>query len=339
MEFKRTPDERFRDLDGYPFAAHFTEVAASDGSTLRMHYVDEGPADGELILCLHGQPTWSYLYRLMIPRFVDKGYRVIAADFIGFGKSDKPTARSDYTYANHVGWLKSLLENLDLTNITLVCQDWGGLIGLRAATELPQRFARIVAANTGLPDARGIDGDRAREVSAAITKYYDSLPVHQSAREMGAAMRADTSGMGFLHWVKFCAETTKLVVSEVVKFSSGGVLGDAQANAFDAPFPDDSYMAGARQFPSLVPIRPDNPAIPGNRAAWTVLEKWEKPFLTAFSDGDPVTAGAHVRFQKTVPGAKAQKHVTIEGAGHFLQEQKPRELANAVMQFMADSPL
>jgi len=339
MKFLRTPDDRFQNLVGYPFTPHYTQVPDPDGGSLRMHYLDEGPRHGELILCLHGQPTWSYLYRMMIPRFVAQGYRVIAPDFIGFGRSDKPVQRSDYTYARHVAWLKALLTNLNLTGITLVCQDWGGLIGLRVVAEVPERFARIVTANTGLPDAKGIEGDQVHNVSAAMRAHYAGLPVHRSSPEMGLAMAGDKSGMGFLHWVKFCAETPVLRVSDVVKFSSGGNLGDAEVAAYDAPFPDDGYMAGARQFPSLVPIMPDNPAIAANRAAWRVLESWQKPFLTAFSDSDPVTAGAHVRFQQSIPGAKNQNHVTIKGAGHFLQEQAPQPLAGAVLKFMADNPL
>ena len=336
----RTPDDRFADLPGYAFAPRYAELPDPDraGKTLRMHYVDEGPAQAAPILCLHGQPTWSYLYRHMIPLFTAAGHRVVAPDFIGFGRSDKPPRTDDYTYARHVDWLKAFLNATDLTNITLVCQDWGGLIGLRAAAEEPQRFARIVAANTGLPDAHGVSDADAGHVSATMRDYYATLPVHQSAPAMGMAMRGDQSGMGFLHWVKFCAETPVLKVSDVVRVS-GGRLGDADAAAYDAPFPDDSYMAGARRFPSLVPIMPDNPAIPANRAAWRTLEQWHKPFLTAFSDGDPVTAGAHVRFQQSVPGAKRQEHVTIAGAGHFLQEEKPAELANAVLRFIADNPL
>ena len=338
MEYQRTPDERFESLDGYPFAPHYTQVPA-DGGDLRMHYVDEGSSDGEVILCLHGQPTWSYLYRMMIPSFVEAGYRVVAPDFIGFGRSDKPVSRSDYTYANHVAWLKALLSNLDLTNITLVCQDWGGLIGLRTAAETPERFARIVTANTGLPDAKGVEGNKIQQVSDVMRAHFEAIPVHASAPEMGMAMAGDASGMGFLHWVKFCSESAGFRVSDVVKFSSGGTLGDAQVAAYDAPFPDDTYMAGARQFPSLVPIMPDNAAIEANRAAWAVLEQWQKPFLTAFSDSDPVTAGAHKRFQDTVPGAAGQPHTTIKGAGHFLQEQAPDALADAVLAFTAANPL
>ena len=334
----RTPDDRFVELEDFPYAPRYVEVADPDGGALRMHYVDAGPPEAAPILCLHGQPTWSYLYRKMIPPLADAGHRVVAPDFIGFGRSDKPAERSDYTYARHVDWLKSFLDALDLNDITLFCQDWGGLIGLRAAAEQPGRFARIIAANTGLPDAEGVADADAKRVGDAMRSYYASLPVHQSAMEMGMAMRGDRSGMGFLHWVKFCAETPTLRVSDVVRVSGGGQLGDAQAAAYDAPFPSDRYMAGARQFPSLVPIMPDNPAIAANRAAWQVLEQWQKPFLTAFSDGDPVTAGRHVRFQETIPGARRQKHVTIVGAGHFLQEEKPNELASAVLQFIADNP-
>ncbi len=339
MEFQRTSDERFADLEGYPFTPHYTQVATDDGSELRMHYVDEGPEDGELVLCLHGQPTWSYLYRMMIPRFVEKGHRVVAPDFIGFGRSDKPTLRSDYTYANHVTWLKGLLTNLDLQDITLVCQDWGGLIGLRTAAEMPERFARIVAANTGLPDAKGVEDGQVQQVSDRMRAHYESIAVHASVAEMGMAMAGDDSGMGFLHWVKFCSESAAFRVSDVVKFSSGGALAQARVAAYDAPFPDDTYMAGARQFPSLVPIMPVNPAIAANRAAWAVLEHWQKPFFTAFSDSDPVTAGAHVRFQKSVPGAANQQHVTIEGAGHFLQEQAPDALTDAILGFIGANPL
>ena len=333
----RTPDNRFADLAGYPFAPNYATVADSDAGELRMHYVDAGPPNGAPVLCLHGQPTWSYLYRKMIPILAAAGHRVVAPDFIGFGRSDKLAEPADYTYARHVEWLKSFLAALDLNRITLVCQDWGGLIGLRAATELPARFARIVAANTALPDAQGIDAAAAKAIGDRMRAYYDSLPVHRSAAEMSIAMRTDTSGMGFLHWVKFCARTPTLKVSEVVGI--GGEIGSGAARAYDAPFPDDSHMAGARQFPSLVPIMPDNPAVPANRAAWRVLERWDKPFLTAFSDGDPVTAGRHERFQRAVPGARNVQHVTIEDAGHFLQEDKPAELAAAVLRFMAGHPI
>ncbi|MEC8833608.1 MAG: alpha/beta fold hydrolase, partial [Pseudomonadota bacterium] len=243
------------------------------------------------------------------------------------------------TYANHVSWLASLVEQAELRDITLVCQDWGGLIGLRYATQDPDRFARIVAANTGLPDANDVDDGDVNSVSERMRAHYDSLPVYEEPQAMALGMMSDPQGMGFLHWVKFCADAPVLRVSDVVRFSSGGNLSEEDAMAYDAPFPSNESMAGARQFPSLVPLIPDNPAIPANRQAWKVLENWEKPFLTAFSDSDPVTAGAHVRFQESVPGAKNQDHVTMEGAGHFLQEQAPVALSEAVIEFIKNNPL
>ena len=338
VEKLTTDDSRFKDLPEYPFAPCYADIAAGDGSTLRMHYLDEAPAEpvsDEVILCLHGQPSWSYLYRKMIPLFVAAGYRVVAPDLIGFGKSDKPTSRDAYTYANHVAWLTSLLEVLNLNCITMICQDWGGLIGFRTAAENPDRFARIVAANTALPDAEGIAEAQFPEVSAAMHAYYKTLPVPANAAEMFTSMVGDTSGMGFLHWVKFCSDSEGFDIGEVLNLSCGGALSEAVVDAYRAPFPDERYKAGARQFPSLVPIIPDNPAVPANRAAWAVFAKWQKPFLTAFSDSDPVTAGRHIRFQSDVPGAQGQPHTTIVGAGHFLQEQAPGKLVAATLQFMA----
>ncbi len=339
MEFKRTPDECFKDLPDYPFEANYQQVADGEGGELRMHYVDEGPADGEVVLLMHGQPSWSYLYRKMIPLFVQSGYRVIAPDLIGFGKSDKPTERSSYTYANHVAWVKSLLESIDLRNITLFCQDWGGLIGLRVAAENADRFARIVASNTGLPDAKGVEAENFVEASKPMHAYYESLAVPANALEMGMAMAGDTSGMGFMHWVKYCGESAGFSPQAVLTMSTGGALSEGEQRAYGAPFPDESFLAGGRQFPSLVPIMPDNAAITANRAAWAVFEQWDKPFLTAFSDSDPVTKGGHVRFQESVPGAQGQPHVTIKDAGHFLQEQAPEELAAVTMKLIADNPL
>ena len=339
MQALRTPEARFADLSGYPFAPHYIDVPARDGGVLRMHYLDEGAPQGEAILCLHGQPTWSYLYRKMIPLLTDAGHRVVAPDFIGFGKSDKPVLRSAYTYANHVAWLKALLEQLDLADITLVCQDWGGLIGLRAAAESPQRFARIVTSNTALPDAQGLDGEAAEQVNDAMSAHYAAIPAHGSVPEMAMAMTGDKSGMGFLHWVKFCAESPGFSPNAVVNLSCGGTLTEGEVAAYAAPFPDEDHMAGARQFPSLVPLRPDNPAIPANRAAWEVFRAWDKPFLTAFGDSDLVTAGQHERFQRDIPGAQGQRHVTLAGVGHFSQEQAPGPLCDAVLKFMAANPL
>ena len=294
MEILRTPEERFSDLPGYSFEPHYVEV---DG--LRIHYVDEGPGDAEPVLMMHGEPSWSYLYRKMIPVITAAGYRALAPDLVGFGRSDKPARREDYTYQRHVDWMRGFLEALDLKGITLVGQDWGGLIGLRLAAEHEERFARIVAANTGLPT-----GDI-------------------------------TMGEAFLRWQRYSQSVPVFHAGGIVK---GGCVSELSAEviaAYDAPFPDDSYKAGARQFPLLVPTTPDDPAAVPNRKAWEVLSRWEKPFLTAFSDSDPVTRGADRLFKQVIPGAKDQPHTTIAGAGHFLQEDKGEELAQVVVDFMA----
>ena len=294
MDVLRTPDERFADLQDYPFAPNYVET---DG--LRIHYVDEGPADAAPVLLMHGEPTWSYLYRTMIPVLTEAGHRCVAPDLVGFGRSDKPAARSDYSYQRHVDWMRALIEALDLRDITLFGQDWGGLIGIRLAAEEEHRFARIVAANTFLPT-----GDR----------------------DPGGAFRA---------WRQYS--------QEVPEFHTGGIVKGATVNkpsaeviaAYDAPFPDESYKAGARAFPLLVPATPDDPASEANRAAWKVLERWEKPFLCLFGDSDPITRGADRVFQKLVPGTAGQPHRTIERAGHFLQEDAGPEIARAMVEWLA----
>ena len=241
MDILRTPDERFADLPDFPFAPHYVEV---DG--LRMHYLDEGPADGPVVLLLHGEPSWSYLYRRMIPVLVDAGLRAVAIDLVGFGRSDKPTRREDYTYQAHVDWTWAAIEAIGLTGITLVCQDWGGLIGLRLVGEHPDRFARVVAANTTLPTG-------------------DQRP-----------------GEAFLAWQRFSQETPDFAVGHIVNGGCVSTLAPEVIAAYDAPFPDDSYKAGARQFPTLVPTSPDDPAAPANRAAWEVLRTFDRPFLCAY---------------------------------------------------------
>lgn len=296
MDVLRTPDERFDNLPGYSFEPHYVDV---DG--LRMHYVDEGPRDAAPVLLLHGEPSWSYLYRKMIPVIVEAGSRAIAPDLIGFGRSDKPANREDYTYQAYVDWTTSFVEQLDLRDITLVAQDWGGLIGLRIATEHSDRFARIVAANTMLPTG-------------------DQPP-----------------GEAFLRWQKFSQTAPEFDVGRILQGATVTTLPDDVVAAYDAPFPDDTYKAAARQFPVLVPTSPDDPAAPANRRAWEVLEQWEKPFLTAFSDSDPIMRGGDRIFQSRVPGTKGQPHTTITGAGHFLQEDKGEELARVVADFIAAS--
>jgi len=296
MEILRTPDERFSNLPGYAFEPHYVEV---DG--VRVHYVDEGPAPAEPVLMLHGEPSWSYLYRKMIPIITAAGYRAVAPDLVGFGRSDKPVQREDYTYQRHVDWMRGLLEALDLRHITLVCQDWGGLIGLRLVAEHGERFARVVAANTGLPT-----GD---------------VPMSDA----------------FLAWQRYSQTTPNFHVGGIVKGGCVSELAPEVIAAYNAPFPDDRYKAGARQFPLLVPTSPDDPSAVPNRKAWEVLARWEKPFLTAFSDSDPIMRGGERVLQRVIPGAKGQPHTTIVGAGHFLQEDKGEELAWVVVDFIAGS--
>jgi len=299
METFRTPDERFANLSGYPFAPHYAEVPDSEGGTLRMHYVDEGPRHGPKVVLLHGEPSWSYLYRKMIPVLVDAGLRAIAPDLVGFGKSDKPVKVSDYSYARHVEWTRALLfDALDLRDLTLVAQDWGGLIGLRLLAEQPERFARVVAANTGLPtgDVRMPD---------AWWRFHDFV------------QRMETLPVGVLVKKGCAVEPPPEVLA-----------------AYDAPYPDERSKAGARAFPGLVPNVPVDPATEPNRAAWKVLEGFTRPFLTAFSDGDPITRGGDRLLQSRVPGCQGQPHVTIQGAGHFLQEDKGEELARVVADFV-----
>jgi haloalkane dehalogenase len=302
MNALRTPDERFAGLPDFPFAPHYVEVADDEGGQLRVHYLDEGHPDAPVVLLMHGEPSWCFLYRKMIPVLVDAGLRAVAPDLIGFGRSDKPDTQDDYTYARHVEWMRAaLFARLDLGHLTLVGQDWGGLIGLRLVAENPDRFARVVAANTGLPT-----GDR---------KMSDA----------------------FLAWQRYSQETPVFHVGGIVKGGCTGDLTEDVVAAYDAPFPDDSFTAGARRFPMLVPTSPDDPAAPANRKAWTALTEWDKPLLTAFSDKDPVTAGFDRVLQEAVPGAKGRPHTVIEGAGHFLQEDKGEELARAVVDFVRTS--
>jgi haloalkane dehalogenase len=332
VDFLRTPDDRFRDLPGWPYAPHYASVQDGEGGALRIHYVDEGPRGAAPILCLHGQPTWSYLYRKMIPLLAGAGHRVIAPDLVGFGRSDKPARITDYSYARHVAWLRAFVAALDLRRVTLICQDWGGLVGLRVVAEDPERFARVVASNTGLPDARGIPDSAA----PALRALYAKLPVPQTMRDVaqGFASAGTAGPPPFLHWQKYCAESPRFTPEDVMRVMAPK-LSAAEVAAYAAPFPDDSFQAGARRFPTLVPVGPDDPAVPDNRRAWEALGRFQSPFLTAFTDGDPVTAGHHVRFQQEVPGAMGQPHTTIRGAGHFVQEDAGEALAQIALDFIA----
>jgi haloalkane dehalogenase len=293
MDLLRTPDSRFENLPGWTFEPRYVDL---DG--VRVHYVDEGPRSSAPVLLLHGEPSWSYLYRKMIPGLVAAGHRVVAPDLVGFGRSDKPSRREDYTYQRHVDWMAGVLATLELRDVSLFCQDWGGLLGMRLVAEHPERFARVVAANTGLPT-----GDE--RVSEA-----------------------------FLAWQAFSQRTEVLPVGKIIQTGCARPIAAEVIAAYDAPFPDETYKAGARQFPLLVPTRPDDPASEANRAAWRSLEQFRKPVLTAFGDSDPVTKGAERAFQKRIPGAAGQPHVVVERAGHFVQEDAGEELAQLVAGFI-----
>lgn len=324
MEYQRTPDERFDNLADYPFKPNYLQIADGEGGELRLHYLDEGPADGPVLLLMHGQPAWSYLYRYMIPPLVAAGFRVIAPDLIGFGRSDKPTRMEDYTYAGHVAWMSEWLTTLDLTDITVFFQDWGSLIGLRLVAAFPQRFSHVVLANGGLPT-----GIIPRDYTEPLKEAYKTLPVVK-ANELGERFR-DTSGIpGFLYWRKFCAESPDLEIGDIFGAISAAMLDDMR-HAYNAPFPDQSYMAGARQFPSLVPVFHDEPEVEENKAAWEVLRKFDKPFMLAFADSDPVTAGGDKIFLAEVPGCQGVAHRTIENAGHFLQQDQPEQCVQAIL--------
>ena len=302
MKTLRTPDERFANLPGYDFAPNYVDISDQDGGTLRVHYLDEGPADAAPILCMHGEPSWSYLYRKMIPLVVAAGHRVIAPDLVGFGKSDKPTEKPDYTYERHVAWMQeAVIDHLDLRNATFFGQDWGGLVGLRLVADNPDRFDRVIVGNTGLPTGAGKPSD------------------------------------AFMAWQKFSQTTPVFDIGFLLNSATITELTDGEIAAYDAPFPDDSYKEGARIFPALVPTTPDDPAAEANRVAWEVFKKWDKPFITCFSDSDPVTAGGDKPFLKLVPGAEGQPHVTVANAHHFFQEDAAPQLAQIIVDAIANT--
>jgi haloalkane dehalogenase len=296
MEVLRTPDDRFANLADFPYQPDYTEIIDADGTALRIHCVDTGPADAPAVLLMYGEPSWCYLYRYIIAALVARGHRVVAPDLIGFGRSDKPAARADYTYERHVSWMSDWLVARGLGEISLFCQDWGGLIGLRLVSAFPHRFKQVVVANTGLPIGTG-------------------------------------SSAGFDQWLQFSQGVPVFPVGEIVNMGASRTLSIAEKAAYDAPFPDETYKAGARRFPALVPITPQHPSVDANKAAWKVLEAFEKPFLTAFSDGDAITKGGEKVFQQRVPGARGQPHVTLHG-GHFLQEDCPFEIADVIDAFI-----
>lgn len=293
LDVLRTPDAAFAAISDFPFAAHYCEITdARTGTPLRIHYIDEGPRDAPVVLMMHGEPTWCYLYRHMIAPVVAAGFRVVAPDLVGFGKSDKPAAKSDYSYAAHVGWMRQWLEALDLTRITLACQDWGSLVGLRLLAEMPERFSAVVLSNGGLPE--GGPAPRAFAIWRAFSKYSPVFPI-----------------------------------GRIINKGTKRGLSPAEIAAYDAPFPDARYKAGARIFPSFVPFA-GNPAVPDQKRAWEVIERWDKPFLCAFSDGDPITRTGETRFIGRVPGTAGQPHRTLKG-GHFIQEDDPEGFVAAIL--------
>jgi haloalkane dehalogenase len=299
MQTLRTPDERFADLPDFPFEPHHVEVDDGEGGTIRIHHLDEGPTDAAPVLLMHGEPTWSYLYRHVIPGLVDAGHRVIAPDLVGMGRSDKPTQQSDHTYARHVEWMRqALFDRLDLRDITFFGQDWGSLVGLRLVALDPDRYARVAIGNGGLPTGHG--------------------PASEA----------------FLAWQRFSQETEHFPVGGIINGGCTSDLAPEVIAAYDAPYPDDSYKAAVRVFPSLVPTSSDDPATPDQEAAWRVLEQFEQPFLLCFSDSDPITKGGDAPFRAKVPGAQGQAHTTIEGGGHFLQEDRGPELARVLAEFI-----
>lgn len=290
VDYVRTPDERFENLPDYPFAPHYVDVGG-----LRMHYVDEGPSDTSPVLLLHGEPSWSFLYRHMIPHLVSRGYRAVAPDLIGFGRSDKPVRQSDYSVSRHVEWLQRFIDQLGLEDITLFGQDWGSSLGLRLAAQNDNRFSRIVIGNGLLPAENGLETKRALvKVWQAFTRLSPWIPVGQ-----------------------------------IVGRASGRTLSASERRAYDAPFPSNDFLAGVRVFPQLIPMSSRDPATPDNVAAWDVLKRWTKPFLTLYSDADPVLGGMDALFQARVPGAQGQPHAIVKG-GHFLQEVSGPELVERI---------
>lgn len=317
----RTPDNRFENLDGFPFTPNYVEI-----DNLRIHYIDEGSKSAMPILLMHGEPSWSYLYRKMIPILVNAGYRVIAPDLIGFGRSDKLMRMKDYSYKFQVDIFTKFVTELNLTNITLFCQDWGGLIGLRVVADQPERFSKIIVANTGLPAFKGIKAHIFPLLFRLAVWREGKVPLIAANEEQSE----EASMKPFIRWVAYSRTTPEFPIGDIIQSGTQTVLSPEVLNAYNAPFPDESYKAGARIMPSLVPTQ-----LKENNKVWEeVFAHWTKPLLTMFSDRDPITRGGEKRFQAKIPGAKNQPHITIKDAGHFLQEDKGEEIAELIIKFI-----
>lgn len=317
-EVVQTPEERFANLPDFPFEANYFESLG-----YRIHYLDEGPADGEVVLLMHGQPSWSYLYRHMIPPLVEQGYRVIAPDLVGFGKSDKPLKQSDHNYQMHVDVMSEFVRQLNIQDVTLFAQDWGGLIGLRIVAKEPDRFARIMLSNTGLPAADGIRG-------------WIGYPLFRFAvwREGQPETVTDGDDFSFTRWVAWAKHSEQFDFQGLFQQATSRELSQAELDAYAAPFPDESYQSAVRIFPFLVPSQLRQNA----KVMRDVYEVWDKPFMTAFSDSDPVTAGLEKIWIETVPGAADQPHPTVTGGSHFVQEDRPEELVRLLSDFIERNP-
>ena len=297
MKTARTPDERFENLDGYDFKPHYTEVHDADGSSLRIHHVDEGPRDAAPVLLMHGNPTWAYLYRKMIRPLAEAGHRVIAVDLVGCGRSDKPVRREDYTQARHVTWLTDWLNTLDLREITLFCQDWGGILGLHLVAMQPERFRGVIASNTGLPLGEG---------ESEFLKM----------------------------WVGMMRDATEFPFDAMLPAGMKHELTPEEMAAYKAPFPDKESQAGICRFPLLIAAQPDNPGVGANREVWKKLGTFDKPFLTLFGAKDPVTQGVESLLQSHIPGAAGQPHHVFPNASHFIQEDEPEGLVERMLAFI-----
>ena len=303
MQVLKTPESAFNKITDFPYSPCFTEITDTVSSEMTMAHYQCGPEDGHTVLLMHGEPTWAYLYRKMMPVLAEAGFNVIAPDLIGFGRSDKPVRKEDYSYARHLIWIKDWFTQVVKGPTTLFCQDWGGLLGLRLVADMPDYFSGVMVSNTGLPT-----GD-----------YSPSE--------------------AFIKWRRFSQDVPIFPTSTIIQNGTTTELDEATLNAYDAPFPDEQYKAGARMFPLLVPTSPDSAEAQANKQAWDKLKQFKKPFITAFGDSDPITKGGDKLFQKLIPGCKDMTHRLVENGGHFIQEDQGELLANLLIQFIKETQL